>query len=343
MRVTDFRSTRDGESARVSATITWEDCDRPRREIYIETHARFADDLKPDPNAFLLAAILPAMLHDERRILIEGSVCPCLRDGLLPAMQQLREWYGEETLIPVFTNMRYLDDDDGLFAGESHGASFAAIGQAFSRRLTRLLIPSTFTVAELEPWGSHPSLDAQYSSAALSVHHDGLRYSRLEKVELVAEWDEAMQTLRSCFDAFRSELNCGKSEKCVRTMTALLILGKLEDSATYAISDITPDMLRWLQSKSPSREPLGREQALREFAYHALNKSSVFFWRQLVDPLRTAGRPELAAVVEEKLREYENHKALTGGRGWKSAAKRFDGRYLQGVLFEMYRRAAAKR
>ena len=96
MKVVDLRHESVGDTASVSATVIWEDCDRAQKNIYIETSAEFSDDIRSDPNAFLLAAIIPAMHFGERRIMVEGQLCPQLRDGLDIVVRQLRKWYGGE-------------------------------------------------------------------------------------------------------------------------------------------------------------------------------------------------------------------------------------------------------
>lgn len=124
-------------------------------------------------------------------------------------------------MISVHMNLRYLDDNDSLFSTMSHGAIIASVALAFSRRITKALIPSsTDIISKLEPWGSHPLLDDNYSSVDMTIKHDGLRYSRIKKVRLIADWNDALQTLRSCYNPFRSydALNCGKCEKCLHTM-----------------------------------------------------------------------------------------------------------------------------
>src|SRR5690606_28784571 len=78
--------------ARVTATVTWEDCDRPPHEMYFETDEQFATALSFNPNAFLTACVLPAMRHGEERVLVEGQVCPELLDGLTTAMAWIRYW-----------------------------------------------------------------------------------------------------------------------------------------------------------------------------------------------------------------------------------------------------------
>ena len=428
MKIHNFSSGTEGDLARASATVTWEDCDRPQREIYIETNARFASDLNGNPNAFLLGAIMPAMRHGEHRVLVEGAVCPQLRNGLVTAMQILRGWYGEAkhrpvmieatqgfepplprspqraasflsggvdglttlrsnrldfpldhpasiqdcflvhgidiggyealdrkkenfelavaslselarsakvTLIPVYMNLRYLDDSDQLFSMESHGAVLAAIAHAFSRRVTIALIASTSNILELTPWGSHPLLDPNYSSAEVCIQHDGARLTRLEKVGLIADWDAVLQTLRSCYNPFRPDdvLNCAKCEKCIRTMTELLVFGKLKQCRSFPLEDISPDFLRTLKAVPQGGPPVQPELLLR-FSPLRLHFADLEHnnWRGLIDPLRKIGRRDLAEVIEVKLSEYEKYQAWMK---WKGVARRLDHKYLGGVFSKL--------
>jgi hypothetical protein len=84
MKVVDLRCASSGDKASVCATVIWKDCDRRQKKFFIETRAEFSDDICPDPNAFLLATIMPALHHGERRLLVEGSqddgsIGSCLR------------------------------------------------------------------------------------------------------------------------------------------------------------------------------------------------------------------------------------------------------------------------
>jgi hypothetical protein len=96
MIIRNLENTTGTKRARISATVEWENCHYQDREVFFETDACFADSLSPDPNAFLLAAIIPAMHFGERRIMVEGQLCPQLRDGLDIVVRQLRKWYGGE-------------------------------------------------------------------------------------------------------------------------------------------------------------------------------------------------------------------------------------------------------
>ena len=66
--IENFKKTVTETRARVSATLTWEDCDRPTQEVYFETTAEYGDDLYINPNSWLLCSALAAMRYGEKRI-----------------------------------------------------------------------------------------------------------------------------------------------------------------------------------------------------------------------------------------------------------------------------------
>ncbi|HET9793147.1 MAG TPA: hypothetical protein VFS34_01700, partial [Thermoanaerobaculia bacterium] len=101
MRIEGLFSRRQNVRLEVGATIVWEDADRLPVELVYAAEGEAAPSIEPDPNAFLLAAAFPAMRHGERRIALEGTACPRLRDGLEGAAALLEGWYGEPRRPPV--------------------------------------------------------------------------------------------------------------------------------------------------------------------------------------------------------------------------------------------------
>src|SRR4030042_6843041 len=97
MRIENLRLEKAGDRSRAVATILWEDCDRPVQEIYFETVEEFADSISCNPHAFLVACIMPALHFDEERILVDGEICPELKDGLITAMNWMRLWWYDPT------------------------------------------------------------------------------------------------------------------------------------------------------------------------------------------------------------------------------------------------------
>jgi hypothetical protein len=93
MKIGKFVVDRMGDRKRVSAAVTWEDCDRPPCEIYFETDYRFAESLWCNPHAFVVGCVIPAFVLGEARVLVEEAICPELREGLTTALMWLRHWF----------------------------------------------------------------------------------------------------------------------------------------------------------------------------------------------------------------------------------------------------------
>ena len=219
-------------------------------------------------------------------------------------------------LIPVYTNLRHLDDDDNVWVEGVLGAGLAAVAHAFQGRVARALIASSDDVmAGLIPIGSHPLLDPNYSSADVSIVHHGTWMTRMDKVRLLSEWDDGLQHLRTCFDFFRPavKVNCGRCEKCLRTMTALLVCGKLDQCTAYPFDDVTPEMLGGLEVWSARAGQGDRRQTL-DYAIQCIGSSSVKAWKGLLPLLVGIDRHDLAAIVKEKIEKYEKSR---GPAGWE--------------------------
>ena len=265
-------------------------------------------------------------------------------DGNLPSFERARLALSKmaaaesATLIPVYSNMRCLEGDapglyyTDIFVYQSFGACLAAVAHALSRRITRFLVPSSHDVTDLEPLGSHPIIDPNYSSSSLFVRHDGLGYSRLQKMRLISDWDAGLQSLRVCADPIRPPevVNCGQCEKCLRTMATLLILGKLNQCPTFEANDIKPfqiQSLRWTLDTTGGSP----------FAY--LSGSSARFWKQLIEPLRQMNRDDLAGAIMAKLKEFDQ---IVVRMRWKARIKWLD-RKLLGNAMSKVRRTARNR
>ena len=409
MRIENFRKDSDSEKVRVSATVIWENCDRPAREVFFETTTKFGDDLAINPNAWLLACTLPAMRYGESRIAIDAPISPEIKDGLINSMKCLINWHkrgrkvieieapvetkvlytdkslragalfsggidalamvrdnhlnfaaehprhikdgilvygvlqGENDydlsfqnvvnavstmaedagieLIQVYTNayahFRDLDPDFSFWRFEYHGSFLASIAHAFAPRLSVASIASTYDFANLEPWGSHPLLDPLYSSTNLQIRHENAALSRLQKTQLVGEWDVALKNLRVCNEKesySHGNYNCGNCEKCVRTMTAFLALELLEHIPTFKEHRVSKEKLVNTCYLSDSYE---------ENCY-----------RELIEPLEKIGRYDLIEGIEQIIRRYHEHDL-------KGIVKRLDRTFFKGNLLDMGKKLKA--
>lgn len=80
------------------------------------------------------------------------------------------------------------------------------------------------------PRGSSPVTDERWSSASVTIFHDESDRSRSEKLmQAVALDPEEAASLRVCTCNAGGVGNCGRCEKCVRTMLPLAIAGRMAD------------------------------------------------------------------------------------------------------------------
>ena len=184
-------------------------------------------------------------------------------------------------LIPIYTNIRHLCDNRDLWLNQFFGAVLAAAVHAFSPRINLAWLASSYDIPHLHPCGSHPLLDPEYGSADLQIRHRDVGLSRMEKLKMVAGWEVAFQNFRVCLANVPEKLNCGRCEKCVRTMLELEAMGLLDKTRAFEENAVDPSWLDAFSITIRVREP---------------------FYKELVEPLRARGRGDLAEKIEEKLK-----------------------------------------
>ncbi len=197
-----------------------------------------------------------------------------------------------KTLIEVETNLRSVTRSMVGWT-EYHGAALASVALLFQHRFRKVLVPASYTYAEAPPRGSHPLLDPLWSTELTEIEHDGAEASRLEKTVHISQHELAMRWLRVCLVNPDGAYNCGRCEKCLRTMITLRVAGALERcetlpsevdlsmvASTYIPSDVLSSrtLLRTL-------ERLGTEQELTRALAQGIEASEMAD-REIEDQLR---------------------------------------------------------
>lgn len=221
----------------------------------------------------------------------------------------------ELELIPIQTNARTLQPTNHFFLTYLFGPLLASIGHFLAAGLTRVSINSAGVSDTETLMGSHPEVDPLFTSGAISVIHDLDTTTRLEKTRKISDWPVIKGRMRVCLfqpDYENNRLNCGRCEKCVRTMLSLLALGRLDDLALFEPVDITPEFI-------------GKRVTLASTTWS--------FYPEIADALHDAGYPDLEAVVRDKLASWEGRK-----RGLVETLKRLDQQLLGGRLRRATRR-----
>lgn len=68
-----------------------------------------------------------------------------------------------------------------------------------------------------------------------------------------------MNHMRVCLANVQDRLNCGRCEKCVRTMTGLVAVGALDRAGAFVENDVMPEMFDPFEINIRHREPCYRE------------------------------------------------------------------------------------
>lgn len=221
--------------------------------------------------------------------------------------------------VPVVTNVTALDPEVAFIAEESLSSALISAANLFSSRWSEISLASGRDASILSPLGTHPLIDPRFSSAAMEVRHVGIEWSRRERLEQLCAEPGGVSRLVVCMAGPPPPtLNCGKCEKCLRTMTALAGLGRLAEAREFPRPDVDP----------------------REIASLPVSPHYAAYWRDVLPLLAT--RPDLASAVEGRLEEAERASGWFADAGWKGALRRLDRTLLGGRLLGMRRRLGAR-
>ena len=220
------------------------------------------------------------------------------------------------TLRSVRSNVARLSGDNHFWATHTQGAMLASV--ALGQTIRSASLAASWDTRALPPWGSHPLLDPGYSSSAVEIRHLGFDFTRLEKLRALADWPEALENLMVCHETPLpgDEINCGRCEKCVRTMVELLVANALDRATAFPVRRVTAEMI---DAVEPAQIRTER------------------FWSDLTGPLEAVGRADLARATNafvsraRRQRQWEDHS------GWRGRLRRLDRRYLAGALQRLRR------
>ncbi|MGC4174078.1 hypothetical protein [Demequina sp.] len=144
--------------------------------------------------------------------------------------------YGKEATF-LSTNLKWFTDKEVNWGLIAHGPALASIGMILQGHVGTMYIPSTHSLKQMFPWGSHVLVDHLWSTERLTFIHDGADASRVTKTQTISHEGPAQRHLRVCWQN-KGQYNCGRCEKCLRTMTALELLGVLEDFTVFPETDL---------------------------------------------------------------------------------------------------------
>ena len=331
MRIDDISIATTNGGARLTARLTWENSSRQPFDLYLESTNAPLMSADQAGNALLAIGFPLAFQDGERRLAIDGEVCPMLADNMLTVLDCWNTWqpddrrsirieprksaapsvvrqrasgflsggvdsfhmlqrnlklYARDTpkaidqvilvhgfdigkrarnaeealfeataqrlatvcephkirLATCRTNLRHIKLEQGFWTDRFYGAAVMGVGHALVPGDAYLMLAGTYNFANLGPIGSNPAIDVQFSSQRLQIVHEGLRFSRQQKITELLQWPEAIDNLRVCAFDGRDDYNCGTCEKCVRTRLGLLGAGS-RHSAAFGDHDMDAKLL----------------------------------------------------------------------------------------------------
>ncbi|HEX6228493.1 MAG TPA: hypothetical protein VFZ41_03420 [Solirubrobacterales bacterium] len=179
------------------------------------------------------------------------------------------------TLHVVETNLRSLSDP--FVRWEAYNSCALAVVALFlSPRFDRVLITGEHDYEVQEPLGPGRLVDTLWSTENLEVEEAGGRYSRVERLSMIAGNPIVQRTLRVCWVNPDGAYNCGKCSKCLWVMILLEALGLRPQIQTFP-PELDPEPFATM--------PVGWKGAL-------------VFREDILDAVREAGRGDLEPFVE---------------------------------------------
>jgi len=205
-------------------------------------------------------------------------------------------------LVEVASDVRAFSDP--LVPWEDyHGAALASVALLLSGRFRRVYLPATMTYATLLPLGSHPMVDPLWSSEHVEIAHDGAEATRRQKVAAIAGCEAARRWLRVCWENRGGAYNCGRCEKCVRTLVELRLAGvadRFESFPDLRLDDVAAVPLEYggmgWYTALQSAEQNGRDPDLTEALRTALRR------QRLVAAQRDDGPRRISDPRHDRLR-----------------------------------------
>lgn len=193
-------------------------------------------------------------------------------------------WLAERgtTLVPMSSNIRWVGRAMGLGWNSYFGAGLGALAHVIGFSTT--YIAAGHTWAELWPDGSHPATDPFWSSETRRMVHHGRGAMRWQKLERIAREPGALEILRVCWQD--KGFNCGRCEKCLRTMV----------------------LLRILQLESPNFPPLGDLRVIARLVPQ--DRSEAAFVREALALAKGRNAHEVAAALATSLRRWEARRTI---------------------------------
>ncbi len=153
------------------------------------------------------------------------------RNRISKNINNIAKHFGKH-LIEIETNLRDFLDLFIKYPKWGWNIALVIAGHLLHPFLDKLYEPIGYNRLDLFPSGSR--LIPYWSTEGFGFYQDGVEVFRTEKVDFLSTHDFVLENLRVCHKKPSTTLNCGKCEKCIRTMISLEAAGALDKCSTFA-------------------------------------------------------------------------------------------------------------
>jgi len=216
-------------------------------------------------------------------IIIRGYDLPLQDDTVYEkVLGRLRDAAAQlgKRLVPVRVNFRMTANRTVNVMKLSAGPNLASVALALERRWSEVYISAALNRKSMEPFGSHPEVDVLHSTSGLQVVHFGAYETRFEKTLAIAHHPVVQKHVRVCWVDGQGG-NCGRCNKCRRSMLGFQLAGVLPEIQTFP------------------RHHIPISEACK--IYHPQSRHTHYF-DELIEAARERGQPELADALEYSIR-----------------------------------------
>lgn len=111
MHISKIAISENENTARLSAAVSYEVLEKPEQDIFFEVDIQHKNYLRAFYEPFILACFPAALFHGEKRIWVDGDLCPDLISNIRSAMLLQKRWWKDENPLPIieYKNDRILD------------------------------------------------------------------------------------------------------------------------------------------------------------------------------------------------------------------------------------------
>ena len=217
-------------------------------------------------------------------------------------------------LLPIRTNARAL----GMDWESSFGLQLIGCFLVFQGNFSAGVHGADVSYDRLVlPWGATIITDPLCSTSSMEILHDGCEANRIDKVDWLAVQTKITSGLRVCWEGSSLDRNCGKCEKCIRTMLDFWCMG-------HSIPDafplpLTPELVSSISIKGAIQ--LALLQDILEVAKYRHSASDPILFalkRRVGQARRRLHRDEIGRMLKTSLKARLGPERASLLAGWRA-------------------------